>query len=152
MQAYLNLSNVHLVAVYDTDFRRASEKARKYSINQIPNDYHSMLRLGLDLIDIVTPTQTHSELAILALESGHNVLVEKPMAVDSKECQKMIDAARKSGRALCVTHNKRFYSAIRAARSALKKEELAASRRRIARRRGRCSTACAACRMKVDAC
>ena len=128
MQAYSHLPNVHLVAVYDTDLKRASEKARKYSIHQIPNDYQSMLRLGLDLIDIVTPTHTHSELAILGLESGHNVLVEKPMAVDSKECQKMIDAARKSGRALCVTHNKRFYSAIRAARSAVEKEELAASR------------------------
>jgi predicted dehydrogenase len=128
VRAYLRSPNVRLVAVYDSDLKRASEKARKYSINQVPADYQSMLRLGLDLIDIVTPTNTHSELATLALESGHNVLIEKPMATGSTECQKMIDAARKNGRALCVTHNKRFYSAIRASRSAVEKEELTPSR------------------------
>ena len=128
LRVYSRLPNVQLVAAYDTDSKRAGEKARKYLIKHIPNDYESMLRLELDLIDIVTPTQTHSQLAILALESGHNVLVEKPMAVSSKECQMMIDAARKSGRTLCVTHNKRFYAAIRAARSTVEKDGLTASR------------------------
>lgn len=128
VRAYVRAPNVRLVALYDADIRRASEKAKKYSIKQVPTDYQSVLRLGLDLIDIVTPTNTHSELAILALESGHNVLVEKPMATGSTECQRMIDTARKSGRALCVTHNKRFYSAIRATRSTAGKEKLTPSR------------------------
>ena len=128
LQAYARLPNVHLKAVWDTDSKRASQKAQEYRVKRIPNDYESLLKLDLDLIDIVTPTQSHSQLSIRALESGHNVLVEKPMALSSKECQLMIDAARKSGRALCVAHNKRFYSAIRRARSAVEREQLTVSR------------------------
>lgn len=128
LNVYSRLPNITLAAVHDTDHKRALEKASRYRIKQVPDDYESMLNMDLDIVDIVTPTHTHARLAILALELGHDVLVEKPMAVSSKECEMMIDAARKMGRGLCVTHNKRFYDSIVRAKRVVENEGLIASR------------------------
>lgn len=125
LRVYSALKGVRLAAVYDTTIARARAKAIKYAAEEVPRDYDSMLGLKLDLIDIVTPTQTHVELSKLALESGSNVLVEKPMAVTSEECQLMIEAARKNGRTLCVTHNKIFYESLRSMKATLERKGLA---------------------------
>src|SRR6267143_5868939 len=90
-----------------------------------------MLKLDLDLVDVITPTPTHSSVVIEALESGHNVLVEKPMALTSRECQGMISASRRSGRVLSICHNKRFYECVMQARHEILKEGLTVSRMRF---------------------
>ena len=131
LRIYSRLKNVTLASVYDIDSEKAREKARRYRVREISKDYDSMLRMELDVIDIVTPTQTHSQLALLALESGHNVLVEKPMALSSKECETMIGTASRNGRALCVMHNKRFYKSVTRMRSIVDSEGLCASRMNI---------------------
>lgn len=131
LRAYSRMKHVTLASLYDIDSEKARQVARRYRVREISNDYDSMLRTGLDVIDIVTPTQTHSQLALLALESGHNVLVEKPMALTSEECQMMTRAARKNGRALCVMHNKRFYNSVIRLRSIVDGEGLCTSRMNI---------------------
>ena len=131
LRVYSNTKGVRLTAVCDTDSARAEEKARKYGVEQVFTDFDSMLDLDLDLVDIVTPTPTHVELSVLALESGQNVLVEKPMALSSKECIRMIDAANKSERTLCVMHNKRFHDCIMRTKAAIDRERLKVSRMRV---------------------
>ena len=128
LRVYSNLANVRLVAVCDTDSTRATDKARRYNAEQVFTNYDSLLALDLDLIDIVTPTISHAELATLALESGHNVLVEKPMALTSRESLGMINAARKSGQTLCVTHNKRFLDSVMKTKAIIDREGLRVSR------------------------
>jgi predicted dehydrogenase len=91
-----------------------------------------MLKLDLDLVDIVTPTPTHAPLAIRALESGHNVLVEKPMSLSSRECDDMISASRRSGYSLCVNHNKRFYNSVMETKRMIEEEKLTVSRMHFA--------------------
>jgi predicted dehydrogenase len=112
--------------------KKAEEKARKFGAERVYTSYESMLTLDLDLVDIVTPTPTHADLAVRALESGHNVLVEKPMALTSQECLDMITAARRSGKTLCICHNKRFYDAVVKTKRAIEQERLMASRMRVA--------------------
>jgi len=131
LRVYSNTHGVRLVAVCDRNSSKAREKASKYGAEQALTDYDSMLDLDLDLVDIVTPTPTHAKLTQLALEAGHNVLVEKPMAVSSKECLAMIDAARKNGRVLCVVHNKLFFNSIIETKRAIEHEGLTVSRMRV---------------------
>src|SRR5579872_1499481 len=50
----------------------------------------------LDAIDICLPTNLHAEVAIAALERGKHVLCEKPMALDTADCARMLDAAEKA--------------------------------------------------------
>jgi scyllo-inositol 2-dehydrogenase (NADP+) len=62
----------------------------------------------IDLVTIITPHNTHAELAISAAQAGKHVVVEKPMCITSAEATKMIDAARKAGVTLSVFHNRRY--------------------------------------------
>lgn len=57
---------------------------------------------GIDLVDICLPNDQHEEVAIAALNAGKHVLVEKPIALDPKSADRMVAAARKSGRKLMV--------------------------------------------------
>ncbi len=131
LNVYTKTDVVKIVAVCDLNLVKAEEKARKFGIHQTFKDFDLMLNLDLDLIDIITPPPTHAELAIKALESKHNVLVEKPMASSSDQCLRMIDAAKKSGKTLCVVHNKRFFDSIIETKTCLQRENLEISRMRI---------------------
>jgi UDP-N-acetylglucosamine 3-dehydrogenase len=117
LRVYSKTRGMRLVAVCDRELSKARAKARDYGADFAFSDYDSLLGLDLDLVDIVTSTPTHAELSCMALETGHNVLVEKPMALTSRECEVMIGAARRSGRTLCVGHNKLFFNAVIEARS-----------------------------------
>ena len=131
LRAYALSQKAKLVAVCDLEAAKAEEKARKFGVERVFTNYEAMLALDLDLIDIVTPTPTHSDLAVRALESGHNVMVEKPMALTSKECLDMMSAARQNGQTLCVAHNKRFYDAIVKTKHVVERERLKTSRMRV---------------------
>ncbi|CAN5454345.1 Gfo/Idh/MocA family oxidoreductase [soil metagenome] len=67
-------------------------------------------------VSIVTPTETHCEIACTFLEKGVNVLVEKPIAMKLEEAGLMIEAAEKSGAKLMVGHLERFNPAMVALR------------------------------------
>src|SRR6516165_6331591 len=58
----------------------------------------------IDAVDIVVPNHLHAEIAIAALEAGKNVLLEKPMAGSIADCDRIVEAARRTGRVLSVGH------------------------------------------------
>ena len=67
---------------------------------------------GFDAVDICLPNHLHEENAVAALNAGYHVFVEKPMANDSQACQRMLDAAQKSGKRLMVNQSRRFHDAV----------------------------------------
>jgi predicted dehydrogenase len=64
---------------------------------------------NLDLIDVCNPTNLHPETAIKALEAGKHVIVEKAIALDPKDADAMLAAARKAKRLLMVGHVLPFF-------------------------------------------
>jgi predicted dehydrogenase len=64
---------------------------------------------AVDLVDITLPTALHAEVAIEALGAGKHVLCEKPMALSSRDCRRMIQAAKKAGRMLMIGHVLPFF-------------------------------------------
>ncbi len=70
----------------------------------------------VDAVSVVTPTETHCEIACAFLEKGVNVLVEKPFAKTLAEADLMIETAAKSGAKLMVGHLERFNPAMVALR------------------------------------
>lgn len=72
-----------------------------------------------DAVIISTPTQFHEELALLALENGKHVLVEKPMASSLEACLRMQDTAQQAGKILTVGFNQRYFPAIKDVRDAI---------------------------------
>ncbi|MCS7265936.1 MAG: Gfo/Idh/MocA family oxidoreductase [Armatimonadetes bacterium] len=66
-----------------------------------------------DLVDICLPTHLHTEATIKALQAGKHVLVEKPIALNLKDADKMIETAQKVGRFLMVGQVLRFFPEFR---------------------------------------
>ncbi|MEM9016777.1 MAG: Gfo/Idh/MocA family oxidoreductase [Verrucomicrobiota bacterium] len=58
----------------------------------------------IDLVHIALPNSMHAEFAIKCAEAGKHVMVEKPMAISSEECEAMIAAAKKAGVLLGVNY------------------------------------------------
>ncbi len=72
-------------------------------------DYRRLLARGdLDAVDIVVPNDLHAQLGVAALEAGKDVLLEKPMAPTVEGCNRLIAAARASGRVLSIGHEFRL--------------------------------------------
>ncbi|HEY3329373.1 MAG TPA: Gfo/Idh/MocA family oxidoreductase [Capsulimonadaceae bacterium] len=61
----------------------------------------------VDLITVITPHNSHADLAVKASKAGKHVVVEKPMAITVAECTAMIDAAKAAGKVLSIFHNRR---------------------------------------------
>jgi predicted dehydrogenase/predicted transcriptional regulator len=76
---------------------------------------------GISAVHIATPNQTHYSLAKMALEAGKDVLVEKPMTLDSREAYELVDLAASRELVLHVGHIFRFNSALNKAREILRK-------------------------------
>jgi len=109
--AFLRLKkNVYLSAVCDYNEELAKDASRQFGIRNIYSDISDMLsKEHLDIVDVCTPPKVHAPVAIVAMESNCNVLIEKPMAPSLHDCDKMIEASHKYGVKLSVVHNQNFY-------------------------------------------
>lgn len=84
--------------IADVEPERAATFARQFNIPDHSGDWKAtILRDDLDVIDIVTPSQTHFMLAMTALEAGKHVLCEKPVAYDFRETRRAAALARAQG-------------------------------------------------------
>jgi predicted dehydrogenase len=90
---------------------------------------------NVDAIDICLPTHLHAPVAVEALRSGKNVLVEKPMALQVAPCKRMIAEASQQNRALMVAHVVRFFPAYAALREILTSGRIGSARSAVFRRR-----------------
>lgn len=87
-----------VTVICDLDRDRARERAQHFDIPEWTDDWTAVVsRPDLDVIDIVTPSRTHFELAWAALEAGKNVLCEKPVAFDFRQTWRAADLAKRLG-------------------------------------------------------
>lgn len=74
-------------------------------------------RVGV--VAVCTPPEHHREVAVAALETGRDVMVEKPLALSVAECDAILAAADRSGRTVAVGFNLRHSAVVAAAREAI---------------------------------
>ena len=75
----------------------AEDAAAKWGWPKVATDWREAIeRDDIDVIDIVTPGDSHAEIAIAALEAGKHVLCEKPLATTAGEAKSMADAAARA--------------------------------------------------------
>jgi len=104
------VSGSELVAVCDERYDFAKEKLTNFQ-SDIPlysNMEEMIAEQRPDVIDIVAPTFAHAELAIRAMEAGCDVLCEKPMALFPEDCDRMIEASKRTGKRIMIAHVVRF--------------------------------------------
>lgn len=112
--AHANTSEAGMkaIAVAEPNSERAKQYAENHSIpsDSIYSSGKDALSQGrdYDAVIIATPDTTHTDLAVLALNEGYNVLCEKPMAVTKKDCNRIVKAAEESGKVFGIGHVLRY--------------------------------------------
>ena len=103
------LKEVELVAVCDIDKSKAKYVGERYGVKRFYGDPKAALGDGgIDAVVVCTPTNTHRDIALLAIESGVDALVEKPIARNYAEAVEIADVAKKHKRNVMVGMNNRF--------------------------------------------
>ena len=69
-------------------------------------------RDDIDVVDVSVPTDLHAEIAIAAAEAGKHVFCEKPIALDSDQARRMLEAAQRTGVVHYLNHNYRRTPAV----------------------------------------
>ena len=76
-------------------------------------DYRELLaNSAIDAVHVCTPNGSHAAITIEALAAGKHVLCEKPMATNTADAKRMVDAAAQSGKTLSICSNNRFTPAM----------------------------------------
>jgi len=111
MPAWSKHPDCEIIAVCDANEQALNTAAEQFGVKYKFTDFKKMLTMAeIDVVDICTPNYLHAEPAILALNSGKHVMVEKPMAMNAVEGEAMCQAAQKAGKKLMVAQNCRFGS------------------------------------------
>src|SRR6267143_2359765 len=126
----IQVAPVEVVSLCDVDKRMLADTADQVAARQASRkrprtygDYRAMLReKDLDVVLIATPDHWHALPMIAAVESGADVYVQKPTAVDVVESQAMLAAARKHGRVVQVGTQRRSTPHLIEARDTIIKE------------------------------
>ncbi len=100
--------------------------------NRIYNSYHEMFEKEMqlpvdermDFVTIVTPNKWHFEPAMMALERGFHVVIDKPMTFSLEEALKLKEKVEETGLVLALTHVYSGYPAIKEARARIANGEL----------------------------
>lgn len=106
-----NKDMIEVVAVCDILEEKAREAAEHFGLpeERIFLDYKELLKLEeINVVLVLTPNVSHSYISVDAMHAGKHVLCEKPMAINTAEAQKMIDASTETGKLLSIAYQNRY--------------------------------------------
>jgi predicted dehydrogenase len=106
LPGYLRMPEARVVAVCDLDPATAERRRLEWGAERAFTDPLALLtQPDLDAVEILTPHHTHRDLVLAACAAGKHVSVQKPMAMNLRECDEMIEAARQAKVVLRVYEN-----------------------------------------------
>lgn len=118
-EAIRDIPEAELTVVADTVPEKARKLAEQFGCDWT-DDWRTLLeREDVDIVDICTPSGLHGEVAVPALEAGKHVVVEKPLEITLEKCDRIIEAARRNNRKVCVIFQSRFRPAYQKVKRAI---------------------------------
>lgn len=111
MPSVKKLENVEMVAFCDIVKERAEKAKADFGTQDaaVYTDYKELLKdPSVTAVHVCTPNRSHSFITVDALHAGKHVICEKPMAINSAEAKKMLDAAKETGRILTIGYQNRY--------------------------------------------
>ena len=123
--ALRDITGCELVAVSRGRAELAADFAREFGARRWYSNWRELLTdAAVDAVYIATPVDLHAEQAIAAAEAGRHVLCEKPMALTTAQCDRMIDACQANGVKLGIAYYRHFYPVIRRMKELLASGEI----------------------------
>ena len=111
---------VRLHAIADNSPTSLKECREEFGAVDCRLDYRTLLSdPDLSAVHISTPNPTHFEVASALLQHGKNVLVEKPLTIESKDAYRLVQLAQEKSMVLCTGHIHRFNNGVRELKRAI---------------------------------
>ena len=109
MPALTKLENVRIKYVCDLIEEKAQAFKNTYpQVENVITDYKIALNdPEVEAVFVLTPNYAHYTITMDALKAGKHVMCEKPMAINSAEAKKMLDAAERTGKKLTIGYQSR---------------------------------------------
>lgn len=110
IDSYKKLDNVEVYAFCDIRPERLKYMGERYGVTRLYTDEEQMLKElpEIDIVSVCTWNSAHAPCAIMALNAGKHVLVEKPMATTVEEALAMQEAAKKNNKLLMIAFVRRY--------------------------------------------
>ncbi len=125
IEALRRTPGVEIVAISSDDEKKASELAASFGIVNVLADWRDLLTLPeLQAVHNCTPNNLHFEINKAFLETGIHVVSEKPLTLNSRDSEKLVNLAKKKKLVTAINFNYRFYPLIQHARQMIQKNEL----------------------------
>lgn len=105
--------NVYLAGLVSDDRAKAMQWAKKYNVPEKNiYDYQNFEQIAhnpeIDIIYVILPVALHKDFVIRAARAGKHVICEKPMATNSADCIKMLNACKKSNKLLAIGYRMHY--------------------------------------------
>jgi scyllo-inositol 2-dehydrogenase (NAD+) len=119
------IPKANVIAVSDSDEKRAAELAKSKGIKHSFKDYRDMLELPeLDAVVVASPTSTHKQIVIDASEKGLKIFCEKPLSISLEDAFQMKEAIDQSGVFFHMGFMRRFDPGYAAAKDRILQDEI----------------------------
>src|SRR5262245_12490583 len=115
---------VQVVALCDLP-KRVEAARENLGIPNAFGDYREMLKSpDVDVVHITVPNRFHCEMSLAALDAGKHCICEKPLAMNTRETQQIVNRAKKATTVFAVNYNVRFYPAVLQLRKMISRGDL----------------------------
>lgn len=109
LEAWRRLASVSLVAICDQDPDKAAAFAKRFGVPRIYTKVEELVQKeAIDVIDIITPPETHLSICRKAAEKGIHIICQKPLAPSFSEALEIVRLTKKQGIRFMVHENWRF--------------------------------------------
>ena len=123
-RVYKELESTELVAVCDQEAQRAKKVADQFSVKAFTDSARMLQDEAIEAVSICTWSTSLAREALKALKAGKQVLVEKPMATNTRQAQKLLLTAEENGLHFTVGFLMRFIPGIQDIREAVKTRKI----------------------------
>ena len=123
-RVYKELAETELLAICDIDPERAKTVANQFGVKPYTNTAKMLKNTDVKAVSICTWSTSLAKEAMKALDAGKHVLVEKPMATNVKQAEKLIETAKQKRLHLTVGFLMRFIPGLQQIRKAVEDETI----------------------------
>lgn len=106
--AFQKANNSELVAVMRRNGKLAKDYAKRHNVSKWYDDAEKLINdSDVNAVYVATPPSSHKQYTVMAANAGKPVYVQKPMALNTKECEEMIEVCKANGVPLFVAYYRR---------------------------------------------
>lgn len=123
-RVYKELPSTELMAICDVNAERAQAMAKQYGVKAYSDSTQMLKDKSIKAVNVCTWSTHLAKEALKALKAGKHVLVEKPMATNAQQAQKLIQTAQENGLHLTVGFLMRFIPGLQHIRASVENKKI----------------------------